>query len=199
MKFHPHANNHVVDVVESEGCEAVLPGLAEFILGFLYSTGWNHRHLGTEESSRRFKALLYQVLELYRTPVRRALKRTHGKFSPPGRLDALAREAATVVSLGAQAGEGWLLTGEMIELIQDGVPNIVCVQPFACLPNHITGKGMFRELRRRHPEANIVGIDYDPGASQVNQLNRIKLVVAAARLRHGTGCRRLPRRVPGSG
>jgi len=85
-----------------------------------------------------------------------------------------------VLSLGNQAGEGWLLTGEMIELIEHGVPNIVCCQPFACLPNHVVGKGMFREIRRLYPQANIVGIDYDPGASEVNQLNRLKLMISTA-------------------
>jgi predicted CoA-substrate-specific enzyme activase len=184
VKFHPDANNHVVAVVESEGCEAVLPGLTEFFLSFLHNGEWNRRHLGTELSDRGVKRLLYHAMELYRTPIRRALRRTRGKFTAPGRFAALADETATVLSLGAQAGEGWLLTGEMLDLIHSGVPNIICVQPFACLPNHITGKGMFRELRRRYPQANIVGIDYDPGASEVNQLNRIKLMISAARLRH---------------
>jgi predicted nucleotide-binding protein (sugar kinase/HSP70/actin superfamily) len=89
-----------------------------------------------------------------------------------------------VISIGTRAGEGWLLTAEMVELIEIGAPNIICAQPFACLPNHVVGKGMFAELRRRHPEANIVSVDYDPGASQTNQLNRIKLMVATAHKRH---------------
>jgi predicted nucleotide-binding protein (sugar kinase/HSP70/actin superfamily) len=89
--------------------------------------------------------------------------------------------------LGTRAGESWLLTAEMVELIELGAPNIICAQPFACLPNHVVGKGMFAELRRRHPQANIVSVDYDPGASETNQLNRIKLMVATAHKRHRAG------------
>ena len=92
----------------------------------------------------------------------------------------MADMAKDIVSLGNQTGEGWFLTAEMLELIEDGTPNIVCTQPFACLPNHIVGKGVIKELRRRHPESNIVAIDYDPGASEVNQLNRIKLMLSSA-------------------
>ena len=84
------------------------------------------------------------------------------------------------MSLGNQTGEGWLLTGEMVELIESGVKNIICMQPFACLPNHVVGKGMIKELRRVYPETNIVAVDYDPGASEVNQLNRIKLMISTA-------------------
>ena len=88
--------------------------------------------------------------------------------------------ASEIVSIGNQTGEGWFLTGEMLELIHGGAANIVCTQPFACLPNHIVGKGVIKELRHRHPDSNIVAIDYDPGASEVNQLNRIKLMLASA-------------------
>ena len=98
----------------------------------------------------------------------------------PKPIKSVAEAASKVLQLGHCSGEGWFLTGEMIELIETGVSNIVCVQPFACLPNHVTGKGMIKEIRRQHPEANIVAIDYDPGASEVNQLNRIKLMMAIA-------------------
>ena len=104
----------------------------------------------------------------------------------------MAKRAQNVVSLGTTAGEGWLLTAEMMELIESGTPNIICAQPFACLPNHVVGKGMFRELRRLYPQANIAAIDYDPGASEVNQLNRIKLVAAGAH-RSAAASRALPR------
>ncbi len=128
-------------------------------------------------------------MESYRTPVRRALQtanRRHRlpKFSVPGTMAELATRAQQVTSLGNQAGEGWLLTGEILELIHSGAPNVICVQPFACLPNHVVGKGMFKEIRRQHPGANLVTIDYDPGASEVNQLNRIKLMLATAHLVH---------------
>ncbi|NNJ61136.1 MAG: activase [Dactylosporangium sp.] len=185
VKFHPDANNHVVEVVEAEGCEAVLPGLAEFILESLPTGEWNYQHLGTEVRARQVKKILARIFELYRRPVRRALRATGGKFFVPGDIYEMAERASTVLSLGNQSGEGWLLTAEMLELIEHGVPNIICAQPFACLPNHVTGKGMIRELRRQHPQANIVAIDYDPGASEVNQLNRIKLMIATAHLRDG--------------
>ena len=101
-------------------------------------------------------------------------------FTPAADIRDLAKMAAPIVSAGNQTGEGWFLTGEMMELIHGGVPNIVCIQPFGCLPNHIVGKGVIKEVRREHPEANIVAIDYDPGASEVNQLNRIKLMLSTA-------------------
>ncbi|MBQ1395541.1 MAG: hypothetical protein IIY86_05185, partial [Lachnospiraceae bacterium] len=100
---------------------------------------------------------------------------------PPNPISHLAKNASPIVSLGNQTGEGWFLTGEMLELIEEGVPNIVCTQPFGCLPNHVVGKGVIKELRRRYPESNIVAIDYDPGASEVNQLNRLKLMLSTAK------------------
>ena len=102
------------------------------------------------------------------------------RFDAPSHIEELAKMASEIVSLGNQTGEGWFLTGEMLELIKSGASNIVCTQPFACLPNHVVGKGVIKELRRRHPESNIVAIDYDPGASEVNQLNRIKLMLSTA-------------------
>ena len=107
-----------------------------------------------------------------------------GKFDIWESIDHKAELAAPILNLGNATGEGWFLTAEMVELIQTGAPNIICVQPFACLPNHVVGKGMVKELRRRYPESNIVPIDYDPGASEVNQLNRIKLMVSTALKRH---------------
>ena len=101
-------------------------------------------------------------------------------FTPPAKIEHLAEMASDIVSLGNQTGEGWFLTGEMLELIENGAQNIICAQPFACLPNHVVGKGVIKELRRLHPQSNIVAIDFDPGASEVNQLNRIKLMLSTA-------------------
>ncbi|MDR1914938.1 MAG: hypothetical protein LBQ68_10730, partial [Clostridiales bacterium] len=115
-----------------------------------------------------------------RRAIREALKQS-ARFEPPAKIEQLGEMAGSIVSLGNQTGEGWFLTGEMTELIHSGVNNIVCLQPFACLPNHVTGKGIIKELRRRYPLSNVVAVDYDPGASEVNQLNRIKLMLAAAR------------------
>ena len=111
--------------------------------------------------------------------LRKELERSD-RFTAPPHIKELAEYAKPIVSLGNQTGEGWFLTGEMVELIKQGAPNIVCTQPFACLPNHVVGKGVIKELRRKYPESNIVAIDYDPGASEVNQINRIKLMLATA-------------------
>lgn len=180
VKFQPDANNHAVQVIEDEGCEAILPGLLEFFMYKLFTGNWKWEHLGIGRKSRHAKKLGMWLIGQYQEPVHRALARTNGKFHIPDDMAAMARRAETVISLGTNAGEGWLLTAEMMELIESGAPNIICAQPFACLPNHVVGKGMFRELRRMYPKANIVSIDYDPGASEVNQLNRIKLMVATA-------------------
>ncbi|MCL2468206.1 MAG: acyl-CoA dehydratase activase-related protein [Micrococcales bacterium] len=186
VKFHPDANNNVVDVIETEGCEAVLPGLFDFLVTDLYQAGWNRDNLGIG-GALRTKKVLARYLEHLRTPVRRALARANDrhaepKFDIPAHPGHLAERAQSVTSLGCQAGEGWLLAAEVLELIDLGVPNVACVQPFACLPNHVVGKGLFAEIRRQHPGANLVAIDYDPGASQVNQLNRIKLMISTAHL-----------------
>jgi predicted CoA-substrate-specific enzyme activase len=184
VKFHPDANNNAVQVIEDEGCEAVLPGLLEFFGQALYTGDWKARNLGIGQKSVRAKKIGLWALEQYQAPVRKALAGCGGKFEVQSDMEEMAKRAQEVISLGTTAGEGWLLTAEMMELIESGTPNIICAQPFACLPNHVVGKGMFRELRRLYPQANITSIDYDPGASEVNQLNRIKLVVASAHKNH---------------
>ncbi|PJM73715.1 activase [Bifidobacterium primatium] len=180
VKYHPDANNHVVDVIESQGCEAVVPGIMEFMTTRPYITDWNEKNLGTG-GNKKLYALMRWGLDRYLNPVRRAIATANGKFSQDLPMAELVKKAGEVTSVGVQAGEGWLLTAEILELIESGAPNVVCAQPFACLPNHVTGRGMFGEIRRQHPEANIVSIDYDPGASQANQLNRIKLMISAAK------------------
>ena len=120
-----------------------------------------------------------KAIEWFRSTARDAFEKSE-HFTPQARIEHLAKKADPIVSCGNQTGEGWFLTGEMIELIESGAPNIVCTQPFACLPNHIVGKGVIKELRRQYPHSNIVAIDYDPGASEVNQLNRIKLMLSTA-------------------
>lgn len=181
VKFQPDANNDAVRVIEDEGCEAVLPGLMGFFLQGMYGSQFRHDVLGLGTMSGRLgQRFGIWAIEQYERPMRKALAKTNGKFDVPDTIEQLARKAETVISLGTQAGEGWLLVGEMIELIEHGTPNIICAQPFACLPNHVVGRGMFKQLRRQYPQANVVSIDYDPGASEVNQLNRIKLMVATA-------------------
>jgi predicted CoA-substrate-specific enzyme activase len=192
VKFHPDANNNAVGVIEDEGCEAVLPGLLEFFGQALFTGDWKWQNLGIGQRTRQAKKLGLWLIEQYQAVVNRALARSNGKFTVQSSLEKMAHRAEKVISLGTTAGEGWLLTAEMMELIESGTPNIICAQPFACLPNHVVGKGMFAELRRLYPQANIASIDYDPGASQVNQLNRIKLVVATAYKNAGPGSVRLP-------
>ena len=180
VKFQPDANNHVVDLLEEEGCEAVVPGLLDFFLYCFYGPIWNRRNVGTSRKAAWVSRAGITLLHSYRARIVKSLKKT-GKFALPVKIDELAMKAQAVLSCGNVCGEGWFLTAEMIELIESGVPNIICAQPFACLPNHVTGKGMIKELRTRFPGANIVPIDYDPGASEANQLNRIKLMISTAR------------------
>lgn len=188
VKFQPDANNDAVRVIEDEGCEAVLPGLTPFFLMGLASGDFKFDTfaLGTKMGARG-KRFGVWLIEQYAKPMRKALAATGGKFDIPEGIHDLADKAQRVLSLGTMAGEGWLLAGEMIELIEHGTPNIICAQPFACLPNHVVGRGMFKQLRRLYPKANVVSIDYDPGASEVNQLNRIKLMIATAQKLAGDG------------
>jgi predicted CoA-substrate-specific enzyme activase len=179
VKFLPSANNYLVELLESEGAEAVVPDLLDFFMYSSYNNNFKARYLGKKKSSARIGNLVIWSLEQIRGTAKRELARSK-RFTPPVSIKKLAKYAEPVVSIGNQTGEGWFLTGEMLELIHSGVKNIVCTQPFACLPNHIVGKGVIKELRRQHPEANIVAVDYDPGASEVNQLNRIKLMLATA-------------------
>jgi predicted nucleotide-binding protein (sugar kinase/HSP70/actin superfamily) len=187
VKFHPDANNQIINVIEAEGCEAVMPGLLDFLLYCFYNSRWKNRNLGTSAWAAVLSDLAGYLMAQYRRYVVQRLAACGGKFRMPVPIRILADKAATVLSLGNDSGEGWFLTAEMMELIETGVPNIVCVQPFACLPNHVTGKGMIKVLRQRYPQANIVPVDYDPGASEVNQLNRIKLMLATAFRQHRSG------------
>ena len=179
VKFHPVANNYLVDLLETEGAEAVVPDLTDFLLYSCYNQNFKTDHLGGTKKSKFINNLLVRFFEWMRKDARDELVKSK-HFEPTAYIWDLAEAASEIVSVGNQTGEGWFLTGEMLELIHEGAPNIVCTQPFACLPNHIVGKGVIKELRRRHPEANIVAIDYDPGASEVNQLNRIKLMLTTA-------------------
>ncbi|MGN0243927.1 MAG: acyl-CoA dehydratase activase-related protein [Lachnospiraceae bacterium] len=179
VKFSPIANNHLVDLLESEGAEAVMPDLLDFFMYSFYNSNFKYEQLGKSKKGAIIANVGIWFLEQYRKEVRKALENSK-RFDPPAKVADLASYAKPFVSLGNQTGEGWFLTAEMIELIHNSVPNIVCTQPFACLPNHIVGKGVIKSIRNAFPEANIVAVDYDPGASEVNQLNRIKLMLATA-------------------
>ena len=186
VKFQPDANNHAVKVIEDEGCEAVLPGLLAFFTQSTVTGDWTRTNIGATKMSLWGRKIAKHVFEAYERPAKEALAATGGKFDVPEDMETLASRSDKVISRGTQAGEGWLLVAEMMELIEHGTPNIICAQPFACLPNHVVGRGMFKALREEYPQANIVSIDYDPGASEVNQLNRIKLMVATAHKNSGT-------------
>ena len=179
VKFHPEANNHLAELLESEGAEPVVPDLLDFLLYCLYNNKFKAEELGMSKKSARNSMLGIKAMEWLRSAARSAFEKSE-HFDPPAHIDELAKYANPIVSIGNQTGEGWFLTGEMMELIHSGVKNIVCTQPFACLPNHIVGKGVIKKIRHEYPDANIVAIDYDPGASEVNQLNRIKLMLSTA-------------------
>lgn len=180
VKFHPTANNNIVELLEAEGAEVVVPDLADFLLYSALDNLTKYQLLSGSFKNRVWGEFAIEGIEYYRKDMKKALEAST-RFNAPNSIYEIARSAKKHLSLANQTGEGWFLTGEMVELIQNGVNNIVCLQPFACLPNHITGKGMIRELRKAYPLSNIAPIDYDPGASEVNQLNRIKLMLAVAR------------------
>ncbi len=179
VKFSPAGNNHLVELLESEGAEAVVPDLLDFFLYCFYNQIYKAEHFGTSKKAARVSALGIKAIEFLRSPATKAFKKSR-HFEPSTRIEKLVEYAAPIVSIGNQTGEGWFLTGEMLELIHSGASNIVCTQPFGCLPNHVVGKGVIKEIRKRYPQSNIVAIDYDPGASEVNQLNRIKLMLSTA-------------------
>lgn len=179
VKFLPAANNYAAELLEQEGAEAVVPDLMDFLLYCCFDQNFKAEHLGHKKTTQFGSNLLIKFFEWLRSAARDELSKSK-HFYPTAHIDELAKQAESIVSIGNQTGEGWFLTGEMLELIEQGAPNIICAQPFGCLPNHIVGKGVIKEIRREHPEANIVAIDYDPGASEVNQLNRIKLMLSTA-------------------
>ncbi len=179
VKFAPVANNHLVELLEAEGAEAVVPDLMDFMLYCFYNQIYKAEELGMSKKNAMLSKLGIDAIELLRAPARKAFAKSR-HFTSPVSIYQLVDYAKSIVSIGNQTGEGWFLTGEMVELIHGNVNNIVCTQPFGCLPNHVVGKGVIKELRKHYPLSNIVAIDYDPGASEVNQLNRIKLMLSTA-------------------
>ncbi|MBO5486745.1 MAG: 2-hydroxyacyl-CoA dehydratase, partial [Eubacterium sp.] len=179
VKFLPAANNYVVNLLEEEGAEAVCPDMLDFFMYSAFDSVFKSEHLGFKKRSKILGKAAVWLLENFRKPMVEALRESK-RFDAPPVIQTLADYAEPFVSTGNQTGEGWFLTGEMIELLHSNVPNIVCTQPFGCLPNHVVGKGVIKQLRKAFPGANIVAVDYDPGASEVNQLNRIKLMLATA-------------------
>lgn len=176
VKYHSGANEHLADLIESSGGEAVLTDIASFLLYCLFDPVYRGKELSGSLRSALGGRAGIAALEILRRPVRDALKGT--RFGSLHDIYSLAEKASSIVSCANQAGEGWLLTAEMLSLLESGVKKIVCIQPFACLPNHITGKGVIKELRSRYAGSGILALDYDPGTSSVNQMNRIKLLMS---------------------
>ncbi|RDY24226.1 2-hydroxyglutaryl-CoA dehydratase [Romboutsia maritimum] len=179
VKFHPIANNNIVDIIEDEGAEAVVPELVNFFLSCSLNSTYKYKYLEGKYINKLLGKAFIFITKIYQIEYKKSLKKSK-KFSSPKDIKYIAKNTTPIVSLGNQTGEGWLLTGEMIELINEGIENIICMQPFGCLPNHITGKGSIKELKRIYKNANIIPIDYDHSASEVNQLNRIKLMLSKA-------------------
>lgn len=179
VKFLPAANNKLAELLEKEGAEPVVPDLMDFMQYSFYNQNFKAEQLGSKKSTAVMANAAIKALEWLRSAASAEFEKSK-HFDPPAKIADLAEMAEPIVSIGNQTGEGWFLTGEMLELIHSNAKNIVCTQPFGCLPNHIVGKGVIKEIRREYPDANIVAIDYDPGASEVNQLNRIKLMLSTA-------------------
>lgn len=179
VKYSPTANNDIVRLLEAEGAEAVVPDIVGFMNYSLYNQIWKYEQLGMSKQSKLLAQFAIKMIELIEKPMDKALRKSE-RFDGIKSIDDLANDASQILSIGNHTGEGWFLTGEMIELLKNDVHNIVCMQPFGCLPNHVVGKGVIKELRHRYPNANIAAIDYDPGVSIVNQLNRIRLMMATA-------------------
>lgn len=180
VKYMPLANNHLVELLEKEGGEAVVPDILDFFNYCAYGAQYKAEYLGAKKSTAAVSRLGIQVIEALRKPATEALKKSK-RFDAPMSIYDIAEATKPFLSLGNQYGEGWFLAGEMVELLTHGTPNIVCIQPFACLPNHVVGKGVIKALKNAYPWANIAAVDYDPGASEVNQLNRIKLMLSACK------------------
>ena len=179
VKFLPAANNHLAELLEKEGAEAVCPDLIDFMCYCFYNLNFKSDYLGFKKSLAKKGKLGISAIEFIRSAANKEFEKSK-HFTPSAKIEDLAKMASPIVSLGNQTGEGWFLTGEMMELLHGNTPNIVCIQPFGCLPNHIVGKGVIKAIRKDYPQANIVAVDYDPGASEVNQLNRIKLMLSTA-------------------
>lgn len=180
VKYAPTANNDIVSIIENEGGEAVVPDLIGFMNYSLFNQIWKADELNMSQKAKRFAKLGIDAINLLEKPMNKALEKSE-RFEGIESIYDIAEGASKIISIGNHTGEGWFLTGEMIELLNNDVKNIVCLQPFGCLPNHIVGKGMVKELRRQYKAANITPIDYDPGSSEVNQLNRIRLMMTTAK------------------
>ena len=181
IKYHPFGNNFVADLLEKEGAEVVLPDFLGFVKFIASNKVISNKMLKNDNKKAMvFKAAI-GLIDLFEKDTRKALTKSKKGYLPTSNIWHLADNVKSVLSTGNQTGEGWFLTAEMLEYMENDIPNIVCVQPFACLPNHVVGKGVIKTIRDMYPDANIVPVDYDPGASEANQTNRIKLLMTVAK------------------
>jgi predicted nucleotide-binding protein (sugar kinase/HSP70/actin superfamily) len=181
IKYHPFGNNFVANVLEKEGAEVILPDFMGFIKFIAtHKITFNQLLKIDKAKATIFKAAI-KLIDIFEKDLKIALSQSKKDYLPPCDIWHLEEKVKDILSIGNQTGEGWFLTAEMVEYIEHGIPNIVCVQPFACLPNHIVGKGVIKTIRETYPEANISPVDYDPGASESNQTNRLKLLMTVAK------------------
>lgn len=181
IKYHPFGNNFVADLLEKEGAEVILPDFMGFVKFMATHKITFNNLLNTNKTSSKISKAAIKIIDILEKDLKIALANSKKNYLPPCDIWHLEDKVKDVLSIGNQTGEGWFLTAEMIEYIEHDIPNIVCVQPFACLPNHVVGKGVIKTIREKYPEANISPVDYDPGASEANQANRIKLLMTVAK------------------
>ncbi len=181
IKYHPFGNNFVADVLEREGAEVILPDFMGFVKFMATHKITFNSLLKVDNTKAKISKVAIKLVDIMEKDVRIALANSKKNYLPPCDIWHLEEQVKDVLSIGNQTGEGWFLTAEMIEYMENDIPNIVCVQPFACLPNHVVGKGVIKTIRDKYPDANIAPVDYDPGASEANQTNRIKLLMSVAK------------------
>ncbi len=181
IKYHPFGNNFVINVLENEGAEVIMPDFMGFIKFMATHKITFNTLLNTDKAKSKIFKVALKLIDIFEKDLRIALNNSPKNYLPPCDIWHLEEKVKDILSIGNQTGEGWFLTAEMIEYIENGIPNIVCVQPFACLPNHVVGKGVIKTIRSKYPDANISPVDYDPGASEANQTNRLKLLITVAK------------------
>ena len=181
IKYHPFGNNYVAEFLEKEGAEVVLPDFMGFIKFMATHKVTFNQLLGINKTSSKISKLVINLIDILEKDLKKALFKSDKEYLMPCNIWHLEEQVKDILSIGNQTGEGWFLTAEMIEYIENDIPNIVCVQPFACLPNHVVGKGVIKTIRSKYPFANITPVDYDPGASESNQINRLKLLMTVAK------------------
>ncbi len=181
IKYHPFGNNFVINVLENEGAEVVMPDFMGFIKFMATHKITFNTLLNTDKAKAKIFKFALKLIDIFEKDLKIALASSKKNYLPPCDIWHLEDKVKDILSIGNQTGEGWFLTAEMIEYIENGIPNIVCVQPFACLPNHVVGKGVIKTIRSKYPNANISPVDYDPGASETNQTNRLKLLITVAK------------------